>query len=323
MRVGIVATVREPGRPIESFVRYHLALGFQRVYLFFDSPDDPDRAFVPSDARVEVIHPDDRLRRQWRRTGLACLEFAEREVMARQILNVGVALDLATRDGIDWLLHMDGDELFFSEEPVEWHFAALTAAGAEVAHYDNFEALPQRPDVRNPFLESSWFKLPPDRPGYDARQCAVLGRIPQFREQFFLSYMNGKSAAQVGIGLTPRDVHSFERRQGNCARVRAASKILHYPSASFELFWRKYRLLDAFSDRWFESVDIRAAVGGFHLDARDVVMQGDMARARAFYETRVMVRDERSLEELQAAELLRRIDRPARVLAMLGACEAS
>jgi len=95
-----VATTLRGGRDtIASFVRHHLWLGFARIYLFFDDPDDESRGVVDSLAEASVVSivNDAALLAEWRR----CAQFPyyERhlatEVMARQCLNVEVAVQRA------------------------------------------------------------------------------------------------------------------------------------------------------------------------------------------------------------------------------------
>ncbi len=51
-------------------------------------------------------------------------QYRDREVMARQVLNAGVAVQMCLERGIDWLLHIDHDELFVSgHDSVQEHFA--------------------------------------------------------------------------------------------------------------------------------------------------------------------------------------------------------
>jgi len=38
--VGIVTTLRGAGRTVESWIAYHFHIGFDRLYLFFDDPND-------------------------------------------------------------------------------------------------------------------------------------------------------------------------------------------------------------------------------------------------------------------------------------------
>jgi hypothetical protein len=91
-------------------------------------------------------------------------------------------------------------------------------------------------------------------------------------------------------------------------------RILHYACCGYANFRDKYRILGAFSDRWFGRVDIRGSIGDFHLRARDVVASGDEERARAFYREHAMQGDPDAVRELIAAGILQRIDGPAQWL---------
>src|SRR3989442_12987180 len=107
---AIVTTLRGASHVIESFVRYHLALGFARLYLFFDDALDPalETARRIGEARLTILVRGQTLEAEWRR----CVQFGHyaphvvSEVMARQSLNVEVAAQHALRDGIGWLLHI-------------------------------------------------------------------------------------------------------------------------------------------------------------------------------------------------------------------------
>jgi hypothetical protein len=69
--------------------------------------------------------------------------------------------------------------------------------------------------------------------------------------------------------------------------------------------------LGAFPDRWFGKTDIKAATGSsLHLEARDVVATGDLARARAFYRQRIAIEDGARAEALIRDGLLTRFLRP-------------
>ena len=57
-RVAIVTTLRNTGGAVlDSFIRYHVQLGFAHLYLFFDDPEDHA---IPSAGRhtaVSAIRP--------------------------------------------------------------------------------------------------------------------------------------------------------------------------------------------------------------------------------------------------------------------------
>jgi len=40
---AIVTTLKSQGPSLLTFVQYHLAKGFERIYLMFDDPLDPDQ----------------------------------------------------------------------------------------------------------------------------------------------------------------------------------------------------------------------------------------------------------------------------------------
>ncbi len=94
-RAAIVTTLRGAAPVLDSFIRYHVALGFAHLYLFFDDQDDPALAIAGrhDPAHVSVFVRGSDLDAQWRE----CVQFAwfaphlAQEVMARQCLNVEVA----------------------------------------------------------------------------------------------------------------------------------------------------------------------------------------------------------------------------------------
>lgn len=333
-RAALVTTLRGAAPVLESFIRYHRAIGFAHIYLFFDDPDDPGLAIARrhADAGVTILARGPGLDAAWRQ----CVQFAyfaphlESEVMSRQCLNVEVAVQLALAAGHDWLLHIDADELFHCPgQDAGGHFARLAAQGLDRAVYPNLEALPEAEKVGDFFREVTLFKtnrntLPGGR--FSPGQAALAARHRQFPPPFFLFYSNGKSAARVRPGLVPDGVHRF--RPGSYLRPGQAPapagpgregivgdcRILHYACCGYANFRDKYRILGAFSDRWFGRVDIRGSIGDFHLRARDVVASGDDKLARAFYREHAMLGDQDAVRELIAAGILQRIDGPARWL---------
>lgn len=62
------------------------------------------------------------------------------EVPVRQMLNAELAMILAEERGLTWLLHIDIDELFFTEAPdVSTHFAWLESQDVYSMTYMNHE----------------------------------------------------------------------------------------------------------------------------------------------------------------------------------------
>lgn len=337
--MAIVTTLVNAEPVLDSFIRYHLANGFYRLFLFFDDPRDVaiDRARRYS--RVEVQVHDANLRERWRSTSLHVdRQFAaliDREVMVRQLLNVEVAIQLAIEQDIDWLLHIDVDELYFSPgQPVVEHFRRLDDAGIDYMTYLNYEAVPEEVEIDDYFREVTLFKQNPHAIVPNAasrglewlnpRQKAVLGTVPEVARQFFLYYRNGKSAARLREDLLPKGVHEFRRAADELhANISSNPAILHYACCGFEHFWRKYRTLGPIADTWFGKSDITACIGPFHLAARDVVMTGDKAAAKDFYRRRVMIKDADTVQDLIDCGLLLRIPAPTRLLQSISASRSA
>ena len=65
-------------------------------------------------------------------------------------------IELAAKDGIDWILHIDTDELMYPGGGAEYSIQrVLSAVPADVDTlvFPNYESLPERDDVQDPFTE--------------------------------------------------------------------------------------------------------------------------------------------------------------------------
>src|SRR5262249_16812502 len=85
--------------------------------------------------------------------------------------------------------------------------------------------------------------------------------------------------------------------------------ILHYPACGFERFLSKYITFGNFADAvWGGKGFLVDIMGPFHLESRDVVMQGDPNLAREFYESRYVMSDEKEIRRLIDADLVCRVE---------------
>lgn len=322
---GIVTTLRNAGSSLDSFIAYHLAYGFRRLFLFFDDPADPDLPRWAAHPAITAIPHDAALRRAWTRLP----EYSERasfidsEVMARQILNAAVAMELARGCGLAWLLHIDADELFFApEQGYAEHFRWADRQRTNAILYVNYEAVPEKIEIEDPFRDVDLFKIPPVlKPGpATAAGQKLLDATPQLQPQRFHFYSNGKSAVRLAAPrMRPRSVHKFADPAAPAQPLLCSMpSILHYACCGFESFWRKYALLGDFGDKWFGRKDIRSVLGPLHLDARDIVRTGDRESAMEFYRKRIAIEDTQRSEALIHHGVLTRFPQPRRTLDLLG-----
>ena len=61
------------------------------------------------------------------------------------------ALELSRERGLDWLLHIDSDELFYCQEGVSEHFKDLKAKNIGTMTYCNFEGVPEKVETEDFF----------------------------------------------------------------------------------------------------------------------------------------------------------------------------
>ena len=207
-RAAVVATVKGVARgSLAAWCSYHLAVGFERLYVYFD---DPNECANFDDSRIHCTAFDEALMGAWARLGPAAEEWlpqAGSSVQARQALNALHALHLCVADGtIGWLLHIDADELFYtSTQDVRPHFGHLASRGVAALTYANMEALPEKdcePACRAnraaiPFGEVTLFKRNPRQLPAGASRCA------------FHYYTNGKSVVRVAPRARPLSVHEW------------------------------------------------------------------------------------------------------------------
>lgn len=342
LQLAIVSMLRNADAVLDSFITYHLAIGFTRLFLFFDNPRDPSIRQALKYPGVTVIRNDEKLQQLWRKTRLYTTrpeyrQFLDCQLRPRQLLNVEIGIQLALREKIDWLLHIDLDELFYLPHgTVQQHFQALTERGVRHVVYHNYESITETSEVNDYFREVTLFKRPlpnPQQAHQRAQTNRIIKSLPAFADNYFLYYDIGKSAARPVHGLLPDSPHSFifpdqqalaltdPNLEHNLLKRATTQEILsedgiilHYPCCGFEHFWRKYNALGKFPDKWLGKIPI-AQLLPFHVESRDIVMLRDKQAAREFYERHVVVKDEAAKQRLLAEGLACHVCEPARLLA--------
>ena len=130
---------------IGSWVRWHLYIGFERLYIFFDDASETDSVALARAAggdAVVVWQRGEELRRKWslQASWEKMAPHCDKDVQIRQLLNTQCAMGLAKADGIGWLLHLDSDEMWVpdttatiasAEGSARAHFATLAAEECE------------------------------------------------------------------------------------------------------------------------------------------------------------------------------------------------
>ncbi len=259
---AITSTVKQLDATFPLWCSYHLTL-VDYIFVWIDDPVELDTKYVPRNDRLLVA--------------LGCQDHKDSihgTLMLRQDRNAGQALQLCQSMHIDWLLHIDSDELLY--------IPANNSLSKLLPHQDadigqitflNHEVCPVW-ESGNVFQDCVYFKL--------------NGRYK------FNFYNNGKSAVHCSPNVTVVSAHGFRGFTGKQAWCKNAF-VLHYACATFESWRRKYDNLRDFPDCWWDNPS-RPIEFTFHLQSRDVyrecLLKGDLSTAYEFFATQVLSEQE-------------------------------
>ncbi|XP_010427588.1 PREDICTED: glycosyltransferase-like At3g57200 [Camelina sativa] len=228
------------------WIFFHKVIGVSTFYLFVEG-----KAASPNVSRVlesipgvKVIYRTKELEEQqaksriWNETWLASFFYkpCNYELFVKQSLNMEMAIKMAQDTSMDWIIHLDTDELIHPSGTHEYSLRKLLAnvsANVDIAIFPNYESSVERDDIKEPFSEVSMFKK-----NYDHLPREVY--FGSYKEatrgnpNYFLTYGNGKAAARVQNHLRPNGAHRWHnyRKSPNEVKVEEAA-VLHYTYPRF------------------------------------------------------------------------------------------
>ncbi|KAK9809195.1 hypothetical protein WJX72_011143 [[Myrmecia] bisecta] len=220
-QLAFITTTSDSFKQIKLWVQYHQAVGVAKFYLFVDG--QAARPEVSAALRgipgVEVIPRDENLKyaqahsRIWNETWLSAFfhKPCNHELFVLQSLNMEAGIQLAKRDKMDWVLHIDTDELMWPGGAPEYNLQRVLEtydADVDLVVFPNYESLPERDDVTDPFTEVTLFKRNYHHVVSDA-YFKSYHSVARGNPNYFITYGNGKSAARVQPGLRPNGAHRW------------------------------------------------------------------------------------------------------------------
>ncbi|MBK8255080.1 MAG: hypothetical protein IPK82_20770 [Polyangiaceae bacterium] len=321
--VAIVTTVRAPTADLGPWIYWHKHIGIERFYIFFDAKPEPGRKPF-SEAGVRFIHVNKALQKRMAKDDFqkTYLPFAgdwekpaasPDELTARQLCVVQAGLEMARSDGVPWLLHIDGDELFYPpNSDAQQHFNSLSQLGIGYVIYDNHEGLCEHTAVKEPFSEITLFTKNPR--GIDP--SALDEALPYFQDRggYFLAYANGKAAVQTRRGTLPAGAHGFHLPlHYGLGRARFLSPaILHYPYSNFESYWRKVTRVRSYSEQMLLGAPWNPPL--FEVASVRLAQVGAEAAARLFFERATVLKNKANRQKWLKTGVLTRITDVANVV---------
>ena len=140
------------------------------------------------------------------------------EVPARQQLNADWCLGLARADGVEWLIHLDADELFYLHPPttLKLHFDKLKQDNVGTIIYMNHEGIPElgHENAGDVFHSITLFRKNFNSIALNsnAKRCIEYWQSRTAHGQYMISYDNGKAATRVVENSSAAGVHAWKIR---------------------------------------------------------------------------------------------------------------
>ena len=257
LRGGIALMTRKPHR-FDWWLRYHRSLGICRAFVHVEdtpelvkllaTPEFADFVSVTtaSDLSEDALRPDS--------------QDNYYTLMARQERQVRRAVSECRALGIDWLFHVDDDELLHFEEPFSSIVKDLAPSPVGCVVLTNIEAVPT------------------------ALECeCVFENITSFTSQKMLAYRNGKSAGRCATS----NWHGPHRFTGSYVVVPTSRAcLLHFESCLYEGWRNKFLKHRDIDEKKKEAIPFPFYRDSISLFQKDGDGGRDEARWKAFYQRR-------------------------------------
>ncbi|KAM3288707.1 glycosyltransferase-like [Capsicum chacoense] len=245
-KISITTSTSAGLEQILPWLFYHKVIGVSNFFLFVEGKAaSPNVSKVLESIQgVRVIYRTKELEdaqaksRIWNETWLAGFFYqpCNYELFVKQTLNMEMAIVMARKAGVDWIIHLDTDELLHPAGASEYSLQRLLAdlpEDVDMVIFPNYESSVERDDVKEPFSEVSMFKknfdhLPKDT--YFGNYKAATRGNPNY----FLTYGNGKSAARIQDHLRPNGAHRWHNYMKSPKEIKLEeAAVLHYTYPKF------------------------------------------------------------------------------------------
>lgn len=231
---------------ILPWIFYHKVIGVSTFFLFVEG-----KAASPSVSKVlesilevKVIYRTRELEAQqaksriWNETWLSSFFYkpCNYELFVKQSLNMEMAIVMAREANLDWILHLDTDELIHPAGTREYSLRKLLSdvpENVDMVVFPNYESSVERDDIKDPFSEVSLFKKNYDHLPKDT-YFGNYKESTRGNPNYFLTYGNGKSAARIQHHLRPNGAHRWHNYMKNPNEIKLdEAAVLHYTYTKF------------------------------------------------------------------------------------------
>ncbi len=234
---GTVTTLKEEPSVVKRFVAHHLSIGAHRIFLYFDDPKDPAAEFVSHIEKVTVIKCGND---HWRGR-------RPKEHQRRQKQNANAAYRSAD---VDWLIHIDADELIYNTCAVSEALDSIPAS-QNVVHLQVAECFAGTFNGRNVFR----YPLPNTVQAKKVGEM-VYGEVYPILDGGLLGHTAGKFFVRTGVQDMRLSIHGpFQNGARNLGHETEKISLLHFHASD--------------EDEWVKSVERRLSHGAYQRKFND------------------------------------------------------
>jgi|GEM_PF-2111676 len=253
-----VTTLKATIRDSLSFVHYHLNSGIDHMYLFFDDPEDEAIPHLRDNKHLECFRCD---KEYWNRQGIN----PDSPIQVKQKINATFAFKLARKAKFDWLIHLDSDELLFSDDHLKKSFYDISRE-IDVVRFPVLEAWPQEISYDHPFWQISLFKVHPGRhfkyknfaidPRHKKKHRKKVrswnrrkrlyqllrGNFNDIGNNFLMGHTHGKAATRTTADIQQIGNHLPITREESKLNIKLSEKVflLHFDCQGYEEWKAKW-----------------------------------------------------------------------------------
>jgi hypothetical protein len=217
-KICSVTTLKAPLNQTLSFVNYHLNIGIDHMFLFFD---ESDRAIeeLKNYERVTCFKCD---RKHWNKYS----KDKDISIEKKQRINSKIALKISIKKEFNWIIHIDSDELIHIKKNLKSYLSKVKKK-FDYVRFPTLEVVPEKIKYNNRLKELKLFKR-------------NFGKISK---KYYKGNIAGKSFTRVSDKIDNLGIHIPEAKEGNILRYKFSlrGRILHFDCAGFEEWKTKWK----------------------------------------------------------------------------------
>lgn len=245
-KIAITSSTSAGLEQILPWLYYHRTIGVTHFFLFVEGKAASlnSTSVLEAIPGVKIIHRTKELEekqaksRIWNETWLSGFFFkpCNYELFVKQSLNMEMAIVFAREVGIDWIIHLDTDELMHPAGAPEYSLQRLlndVAPDVDMVVFPNYETAIEREDIEEPFSEVTMFKKNYDHVTKET-YFGLYREATRSNPNYFLTYGNGKAAARMQDNLRPNGAHRWHNYAKTPNEIKfEEAAVLHYTYTKF------------------------------------------------------------------------------------------